>query len=235
MTDKGIVMANKEWLTVDAPDKWMKGWDAYNKKLLESDDERLNELMFIHPAVQALGGTLLRMEKELEALDLACGAGKTTCFLAKMGCKVHAIDALESSVAITQRRAEVLQVAAKVTVEQKNIDGWELPPESYDIIVATQCLQYLFDRAIPRLREIAAAIRPGGFVIYSGNIPPHFKTDPPMKFIFEKDLKEIFDGWTFYSLGRDERLMRPDDLRGYLWLVAQKPSPNDTKEKKNDS
>ncbi|MBN1328127.1 MAG: class I SAM-dependent methyltransferase [Candidatus Heimdallarchaeota archaeon] len=215
--------SEKNWLEVPAPDNWMTGWDNYHKKLLEAPDETFNDLMFITPPVQVIGTKLFGLEKGLRALELACGDGRYSCFLAKLGCKVDAIDALQSAVDVTIKRVKILGLSESVKVEKKNIDGWVIEPESYDIIVATQCLQYLFDRAIPRMKEIAKAIKPGGFFAYSGNIPPHFDTDPPMKFIYEEELREIFHGWTFHSLGKDERLIRPNDLRGYIWIVVEKP------------
>jgi len=215
--------SEKNWLNVSAPDKWMTGWDNYHKKLLEAPDENFKELMFITPPVQVVGTKLLEGEKGLRAIDLACGHGAYACFLAKLGCKVEAIDALQSAVDVTIKRAKILGLIDSMKVEKRNIDGWDFEPESYDIIVATQCLQYLYDRAIPRIKEIAKAIRPGGFFAYSGNIPPHFETDPPMKFIYEEELREIFQGWIFHSVGKDERLLRPNDLRGYLWIVVEKP------------
>ena len=210
-------------IQVPAPDKWMQGWDNYYKKQLEKK-ENLKELIGISPPVQVLAGPLYAtIKEEKSALDLACGDGRTTCFLAKLNCNVQAIDALPSAIELTKTRAEILGFSKKVTTELKDIDGWDMGKEQYDIIIATQCIQYIFDRAIPRLKEIAEAIKPGGFVVYSGNIPPHFETDPPMKFVREEELKEIFEGWTFHSIGNDLRLLRPGDLRGYIWIVAEKP------------
>ncbi len=158
----------------------------------------------------------------MKGIDFACGQGSTTLFLAKLGVQMEAIDALVNAIIIVKKRAKLMGLSDKINAYQKDIDGWELKPESYDIIIATQCLQYLFDRAIPRLEELASAVKPGGFLVYSGNVPPHFKLDPPMKFIYQEELDEIFEGWLYHSKGTDERLLRPNDLRGYIWLVAQK-------------
>jgi 2-polyprenyl-3-methyl-5-hydroxy-6-metoxy-1,4-benzoquinol methylase len=213
----------KKWSDVPAPDKWMTGWDNYHKKILEGSNVALKDLTFITPPVQVVGMSIYGKGKGLQALDLGCGDGRYACFLANLGCEVHAVDALESAVEITNKRAKALGLEKLVKTEQMDIQDLPLKAESYDIIIAMQVLQYLFDEAIPKLKEIAAAIKPGGFVAYSGNIEPHFETDPPMKFILEKELREIFGAWTLLSVGQDERLLRPGDLRGYVWLVAKKP------------
>ena len=218
---------HKDWLEVPAPDQWMTGWDNYHKKLLEQSLEKLKEFVFMNPAVQVVGEQIYSTAKGLNVLELACGDGRSSCFLAKLGCEVYAIDALMSAVEITEKRAKAFEVTDRVKVEQRDMDGWELEPESYDIIIATQCLQYLFDRAVPRLKEIATAIKPGGFIAYSGNILPHFETDPPMRFITEEELREIFNDWIFYSFGKDQRLLKANDLRGYIWISAQKPNNNE--------
>ncbi|MFW9924451.1 MAG: class I SAM-dependent methyltransferase [Candidatus Thorarchaeota archaeon] len=213
-------------LQVRAPEKWMSGWDNYYKKSLEKNEEELKDFAFISHPIQCLVAGIYGKSEGLKAIDLACGDGSSACFLAKIGCNVEAIDALESAIELTKKRAAVLGLKEKLHAEIKNIDGWDFTSESYDIIIATQCLQYLFERAIPRLQEIKEAIKPGGFIVYSGNILPHFETDPPMKFITKEELVEIFHGWTLYSIGTDERLLRPTDRRGYVWIVAQK-APKD--------
>lgn len=103
------------------------------------------------------------------------------------------------------------------------MDNWDVPKDTYEIIIATQCLQYLFDRAIPRLEELMVALKPGGILVYSGNIKPHFETDPPLKFITKPELEQLFQNWKKYSLGKEERLIKENDIRGYVWIVAQKP------------
>jgi 2-polyprenyl-3-methyl-5-hydroxy-6-metoxy-1,4-benzoquinol methylase len=220
---------DKDWLQVPAPDQWMTGWDNYHKKLLEQSDEKLAFLGFIAHPVQVVGSHVMSNAADMNILELGCGDGRYACFLAKLGCKVYAIDAGYSAVEVTKKRAKALDVSDKLTVELKDMDGWDIPKNEYDAIIAVQVLQYLFDRAVPRLKEIMEAVKPGGYVCYCGNILPHFETDPPMKFIEKEQLEKLFKGWTFYSFGQDQRLLRPNDLRGYQWIVAQKPNGEEEK------
>jgi len=223
--------AGNDKIDVPAPDKWMNGWDNYFKKLLDRPDEELTDLSAIYHPVQMVARVLHGNKEELTALDVACGSGETSCFLAKLGCKVTAIDALTSAIEITKKKAKLLKLSDNVDAEVKNMDGWDIEPESYDVIIASQCLQYLFERAVPRLKDLANAVKPGGMFVYSGNIPPHFDTDPPMKFIYPIELKEIFKDWTMLNFGTDERLQRPGDLRGYVWVVAMKKKEEETDQK----
>ncbi|MBD3192932.1 MAG: methyltransferase domain-containing protein [Candidatus Heimdallarchaeota archaeon] len=225
---------NNDWLSVPAPDQWMTGWDKYHKKLLEVPEEQLKFMGFIAHPVQVVGSHMRGNYQNMNILELGCGDGRYACFLAKLGCNVYAIDALKSAVEITKKRAKVMGVEDRIKVELKDMDGWDIPKNKYDVIIAVQVLQYLFDRAIPRLKEIAGAVKSGGYVVYCGNIPPHFDTDPPIRFIYKNELEELFEGWTFLSFGQDKRLIRADDLRGYIWTVVRKPNGKEEKQEKRE-
>ena len=208
----------------EVPDMYMKGWDKlYNKNL---DGGKLDELPphFVHYAVLEFSSFILGQENEKKkALELATGDGVDACYLAQLGFDVTALDILPSAVDLTKRRAEALNVSDKMTIIEEDMDKIVLKPKSYDVISAVQCLQYLFDRALPRMYELLEAIKPGGYFLYGGNVKPHFKTDPPVRFITLKELRQALKGWTIYSLAREERIVRPGDKRGYVWVVAQKP------------
>lgn len=83
-------------------------------------------------------------------------------------------------------------------------------------------MQYLFDRTLPRFKELQEAVIDNGFYVYSGNILPHFETDPPMRFIVESELRAVLTDWKVFSLGQEERILRENDKRGYIWTVSQK-------------
>ena len=201
-------MTESKNIEVAAPKKWMDGWDKIFSRMSEMTDEQLTHLDIVH-VIQQLEHAFAITEtkpEELKILELGCGDGSTACYLAQMGSHLVAVDALASAISVAQRRARLLQLTEKIEFRLDDMDGWPLPSESYDVVIAIQCLQYLFDRTIPRLKEIIRAIRPGGFFVYSGNILPHYETEPVIRFITT-----------------DERLIHPSDLRGYVWIVARKP------------
>ncbi|MGY5860006.1 MAG: class I SAM-dependent methyltransferase [Candidatus Thorarchaeota archaeon] len=210
---------------VTAPKKWMDGWDKIYSQLLSGSDEELSR-MDVGPRIQQLEHALAITEADttnMTVLELGCGEGSVACYLAKIGCHVVAVDALASAIAVAQKRARLLNLNDNLEFRLDDMDGWPIEPESYDVVIALQCLQYLFDRTIPRLREAIAAVKPGGFFVYSGNILPHMDTDPPIRFITEEEIKSELEGWTFHGFGTEERILKPNDLRGYVWTVARKP------------
>ncbi|MDF1539631.1 MAG: class I SAM-dependent methyltransferase [Candidatus Thorarchaeota archaeon] len=218
-------MTDQENIKVAAPEKWMDGWDNIYKQMLDASDADLRELEVSRP-VRQFAHALNVSEADLanhHILELASGDGSTACYLGHLGCKVEGVEALANAVTIANRRIRMLDLQDKVSVRLGDIDGWDLGIETYDSIVIIQSLQYLFDRTIPRLEEILAAIRPGGFFVYSGNILPHFVTEPPIRFITRSELISHLDGWTLHCFGGDESIIKPGDLRGYIWTVARKP------------
>lgn len=219
------IMTGKENVKVAAPEKWMAGWDNIYRQMLDADDSELRELEVSRP-IRQFAHALAVVEADLanhHILELASGDASTACYLGRLGCKVEGVEALANAVTVANRRIKVLDLEDKVSVRLGDIDGWELGIESYDSIVIIQSLQYLFDRTIPRLKEILAAIKPGGFFVYSGNILPHFETDPPIRFITRTELLSHLDDWTLHCFGSDESIIKPGDLRGYIWAVARKP------------
>jgi 2-polyprenyl-3-methyl-5-hydroxy-6-metoxy-1,4-benzoquinol methylase len=220
---EGRVMTIK----VAAPDKWMNGWDKLYRKMLKSDDLSKLEPHHVHYPIQQLFWFTKPQEeapaaRELKAAELACGDGRVACYLAQMGYTVETVDALPSAVELTQKRAEQLQLADRVTVSLGDIDTWEVKPSTFDLVVALQCLQYLFERTMPRLREVMASVKPEGFFVYSGNILPHEPTERPIRFITEEELKAALEGWTIHSLGTNVIRRSAQSTRGYLFAVAQK-------------
>jgi SAM-dependent methyltransferase len=210
---------------VTAPKKWMDGWDKIYSQMLTLSDEELTRIDVGH-RIQQLEHAIAITESKTEnmnVLELGCGDGSVACYLAKIGCHVVGIDALASAIAVAQRRAAILNLNDAVEFKLDDMDGWPIKPESFDVVITLQSLQYLFDRTIPRLREAIAAVKPGGFFVYSGNILPHMNTDPPIRFITQDELKSELQDWTFHGFGVEERLLKPDDLRGYVWTVARKP------------
>jgi 2-polyprenyl-6-hydroxyphenyl methylase/3-demethylubiquinone-9 3-methyltransferase len=211
---------------VSAPKKWMDGWDKIYSQLLSSSDKDLSQIN-VGPRIQQLEHALAITESDtsqMKVLELGCGGGSVACYLAKIGCHVVAVDALASAIAVAQRRAKLLGLQENPLFRLDDMDGWPIESESFDIVIALQSLQYLFDRAIPRLREAIAAVKPGGFFVYSGNIRPHKDTTPPIRFITENELKSELTGWTLHGFGIEERILKPGDLRGYVWTVAKKPN-----------
>jgi 2-polyprenyl-3-methyl-5-hydroxy-6-metoxy-1,4-benzoquinol methylase len=218
-------MTISDSIDVKTPKKWMDGWDKIYSQMLSATDEEIARIDVGHRTQQLEHALAITKtdSNNLKILELGSGDGNVSCYLARLGCHVIGVDALASAIAVAQRKAKILGLSERVEFRLDDIDGWPISKESYDAVIALQCLQYLFERTIPRLREAMAAVKPGGFFVYSGNTLPHLDTDPPIRFITADELRKEFEGWTLHAFGTEERILKPNDLRGYVLVVARKP------------
>jgi SAM-dependent methyltransferase len=208
-------------LDVHAPQAWMAGWDKCFQRML-AENAPLGELALPMAAQELLRAAGEFTAGSRAALELACGDGTTACALARAGYRVTACDALASAVAVTSKRAAELGLLSMVSASQADIATLPLKPANFDAVVALQCLQYLFDRALPRFRECLTAVNPGGLFAYSGNILPHEPLTPMPRFFTEEDLRAELKGWTLHAIGRHELRLSERVTRGYVFVVAQK-------------
>ena len=94
------------------------------------------------------------------ALDVACGRGRHTLWLARMG---YHVDAVDISLEGLQRLAERLEqegLEARVRLIQADLEVWRPDPDAYDLILVSRYLN----------RDLIAtfwdALHPGGMTLY---------------------------------------------------------------------
>jgi tellurite methyltransferase len=96
------------------------------------------------------------------AVDLGCGVGTATLFLAEMGLEVYAIDLQPQAVAILRSR---LPAGANVHAEVADMATWEIP--ACEVVVAGFSLFFLNQEQLEALwPRLVKSIRPGG--LFSG-------------------------------------------------------------------
>lgn len=87
-----------------------------------------------------------------QALDIACGMGRHSKYLASLGFDVDALDI--SSVAIEQ-----LQNIPNIHAKEVDFDTYTLPKEQYDLII---CTYFLERRLFPQMIK---ALKPNGIIL----------------------------------------------------------------------
>lgn len=110
-----------------------------------------------------------------QALDLACGSGRNSLFLAEHGRYVTAVDWSEPALGILEAWAQEKKIPvhriqklagsarikrAGIDLLHANLEKIHLPEHSYDLIV---CIRYLQRPLFP---QISRALRPGGLLLY---------------------------------------------------------------------
>lgn len=87
-----------------------------------------------------------------QALDIACGMGRHSKYLASLGFEVDALDI--SSVALAQ-----LQNIPNIHTKEVDFDTYTLPKEKYDLIV---CTYFLERKLFPQMID---ALKPNGIIL----------------------------------------------------------------------
>jgi len=150
------------------------------------------------------------------ALDVACGVGQNTVWLAQHGFLVDAVDISLVALEHARRSAAEAGLAPRaVNFIQADLESWSPAVEAYDLVVG---FRFLNRRLWPRLQ---AALRPGGWLVYQTfnlhKLNPD--SDCPFEYLLEiGELRRTFSGWHIIESGDDG-----GSGRDQSWLVCRKP------------
>lgn len=156
------------------PDEAARFWDEHYRSRPVPWGERANPLL-VEVAGDLTPGA---------ALDLGCGPGGDTAWLARRGWRVIAVDIAAAAVAGVREHAARAGLVDRITAEQHDLSR-SFPAGEFDLVSA-QYLHSVFD--LPRaevLRTAADALRPGGLllVVDHGSIAPwSWNQDPDTHF-----------------------------------------------------
>jgi tellurite methyltransferase len=148
------------------------------------------------------------------ALDLACGGGRNTVFLAQRNLQAVGID--RSREALAQGGELARQKKVHVEWIQADLETFALPPAAYDVIA---CTFYRDPKLYSAIRE---SLCPGGLLFYEtfSLEQLRFKTGPrnPAHLLQPSELLHAFGDWDvlFYHETWIDR--------GVAALVARKPA-----------
>jgi tellurite methyltransferase len=169
-----------------------RNWDAYysGPAILKSDPDP----MLVQVAEHLPPG---------RALDLACGSGRNSLYLAKLGWQVVAVDA--SAIALAQLRGVETHLADLEKHE------FTIEAAAYDLICD---FHYLQRDLFPAIRD---GLRPGG--VFIGAIHLVSPAHNPSFALQPGELRKQFAGWkiTFYSESPD-----PPGSRATARIVARR-------------
>lgn len=93
-----------------------------------------------------------------KALDLACGSGRNSIFLAQQGFEVDALDIAQIAIEALTVDAKNRNLLSKVNAHQVDLDSYEIEQDKYDIIIMSNFL----DRAV--LRAAIDALKKDGLL-----------------------------------------------------------------------
>jgi 2-polyprenyl-3-methyl-5-hydroxy-6-metoxy-1,4-benzoquinol methylase len=163
-------------------------------------------------------------------LDVACGEGRNSVWLARRGCEVLGIDISPLGLQKARRLAE--ESGVQVAFEQADLRSWGWVPAAFDAVVCI-FIQFAAPQDRRQLFEgFVRTLRPGGVLVLQGYTPKQieYKTGGPPQaehMYTEGMLRDAFSGMEMLHLREHE-----DDLAegtkhvgrsALIDLVARKP------------
>jgi len=134
-------------------------------------------------------------------LEIGCGAGQATLPLARLGCKITAVELGPELAAVARDR---LAGFDNTEVVVANFEDWPLPRPGFDLVLAATSFHWI-DPAI-RMKKSADALRPNGALAVIST--HHVAGGTNTFFVDVQACYECFDPTTPPGL----RLQRPEDI-----------------------
>ena len=146
------------------------------------------------------------------ALDIACGVGRNTHFIADKGFEVDAVDFSDYALSQVQENDRIKKI-------EVDLDTYNLEVNKYDLIIN---INYLSRRLFPQIKE---ALKRGGIVIFETFIVAHGDFNNPANpeyLLRTNELLHAFVGLDIiYYEEKDDINLRGEKIR-VASLVAKK-------------
>ncbi len=138
------------------------------------------------------------------ALDLACGNGRNSRFLAQKGFQVDAVDI--SNVAINHLAGK----DPRINVICQDIDTWQIPEDRYQIIIS---IRFMDRRLFPMIQK---GLKPGGILIFESFI------DEKKAYCLEPN--ELLNAFEFFHVVyyEEKKVEHSDKFDQSVYFVAVK-------------
>jgi SAM-dependent methyltransferase len=122
------------------------------------------------------------------SLDLACGAGRNSLWLAERGWRATAIDGAAEAIALLEEKAARLSVTVQTEVADLTSENFSLPMNQWDLVLVCY---YLQQNLFPLIKK---AVVPGGIVLAIAHVTEAGE-EPTETRLLPGELAGYFEGW----------------------------------------
>lgn len=176
-------------------DKYTKRGSVHWKEIMSKDIRVFNSYH------KARYGWILKTAGDIKGkkvLDLGCGDGVLTYFLAKAGARVTGVDNDETGLQYANEKLSEFNKAKNLTYTFVNASVYDLPFEAdtFDVVVNCEVIEHLPEPE-RMLREMKRVLKPQGRVVIT---TPHRLTEVPqdpnhVKEYFPTELKDMISSY----------------------------------------
>jgi tellurite methyltransferase len=182
---------------------------------------RVGDWADIDEPAAILGDAEAWLEPPGLALDVACGAGRNSLYLARRGFSVIAVDISWEGLQRLAHRARTESL--DIHLIHADLERFALPTATFDLIVNTR---FLLRSVFPTMR---GAVKDGGLLLFETFNVDEIEVlggDIRREFALERgELKDAFSD--FEILLYEEGVMEaPEGERGLARMIARKPTSN---------
>jgi len=149
-------------------------------------------------------------KRDYRALDVACGYGQNSIWMASQGYTTDGIDISHVALRLGHQKA-MEQKLRNVNFIVADLDTHELEPEIYDVVVV---LRFIKRGLLPDLR---ASVRPGGRIIYQSYNTEYLNTKP------NYDPEQLFRIGELVGYFADWNIVHNANKQSVSQIVAIKP------------
>ncbi|MCC7372839.1 MAG: methyltransferase domain-containing protein [Chloroflexi bacterium] len=151
------------------------------------------------------------------ALDLGCGTGQWTAYLAECGAaEVVGVDLSERMLAVARRD----RAHPRVTYQRASMEEAAFPPECFEVVISSLAFHYVEDFAA-LARRIASWLTPGGHLVFSNEHPVYLSRATPEGWV--RDAAGTVTHWALSRYGEEglrEESWIMDGVRKYHRMVS---------------
>lgn len=167
-----------------------------------------------------------------KALDIGCGRGRNTLYLAQHGYEVDAFDHNPNALQIlnhilAEEGIESIRASVRDLNQNSNFEG------QYDVVVCTVVMMFLEPETVDvLLKEMQKVTKPGGInIIVSAMDTEKYPMQPDFRFGFkEGELQQYYEGWEFLKYNENLGNLHRRDPQGnmialqFATMIAKKPA-----------